>query len=154
VGIIVQLAAGLIFGIGLVVSDMANPAKVLNFLDFAESWDPSLAFVMGGAVAVAGIGYKLILARPRPLFAPSFQLPAQHVIDARILVGSAVFGIGWGLSGFCPGPALTSLGLGAPGTLAFVPAMLAGMAGARWLAARPVEPLLRKPHSARTVDPR
>src|SRR5512136_1707657 len=136
-GILVQLAAGLLFGIGLVVSGMANPAKVLNFLDFAGSWDPSLAFVMGGAVAVAGIGYRLILARPRPLFASSFQLPVQHALDARILVGPAVFGIGWGLSGFCPGPALTSLGLGAPGLLVFVPAMLAGMAAARWLASPP-----------------
>jgi len=136
-GILVQLAAGLLFGIGLVVSGMANPAKVLNFLDVAGSWDPSLAFVMVGAIAVTALGYRVILARPKPLFAAAFQLPTQRAIDARILVGPAIFGVGWGLSGFCPGPALTSLGLAAPGTLAFVPAMLVGMAAARLLSARP-----------------
>jgi uncharacterized protein len=143
-GILVQLAAGLLFGIGLVVSGMANPAKVLNFLDFAGTWDPSLAFVMGGGVLVTAIGYKIILARPKPIFAASFQLPTQRAIDARILVGPMIFGVGWGLSGFCPGPALTSLGLAAPGTLAFVPAMLIGMAAARRLSIRQAESPLRQ----------
>jgi uncharacterized protein len=143
-GILVQFAAALLFGIGLVISGMANPAKVLNFLDVAGTWDPSLAFVMGGAVAVTAIGYKLILMRPRPVFAPAFQLPTQRAIDARLLVGAAIFGIGWGLAGFCPGPALTSLGLGAPGTLAFVPAMLVGMAAARGLATPRAESHVRK----------
>jgi len=143
-GILVQFAAALIFGIGLVISGMANPAKVLNFLDVAGSWDPSLAFVMAGALAVTAIGYRLVLARPKPVFAPDFQLPTRRAIDARLLLGAAIFGVGWGLAGFCPGPALTSLGLGAPGTLAFAPTMLVGMAGARWLAAGRAEPHRRK----------
>jgi uncharacterized membrane protein YedE/YeeE len=144
-GILVQFIAALIFGVGLVISGMANPAKVLNFLDIAGSWDPSLAFVMAGALAVTAIGYRLLLARPKPLFAPTFQIPTRRQIDARLLLGAAIFGVGWGLAGFCPGPALTALGLGAPGTLAFVPAMLLGMAAARWLAAGRAEPQLRKP---------
>jgi uncharacterized protein len=144
-GILVQLAAGLLFGIGLVVSGMANPAKVLNFLDVAGSWDPSLAFVMAGAVAVTAIGYRMILAWPRPIFAAEFQLPMQRTIEARLLVGPVIFGVGWGLSGFCPGPALTSLGLAAPGTLAFVPAMLIGMAAARRLSARQTDGVVREP---------
>jgi uncharacterized membrane protein YedE/YeeE len=143
-GILAQFIAALIFGIGLVISGMANPAKVLNFLDVAGSWDPSLAFVMGGALAVTMIGYRLVLARPKPIFAPDFQLPTRRKIDARLLLGAAIFGVGWGLAGFCPGPALTSLGLGAPGTLAFVPAMLVGMAAARWLAAGRAQPQRRK----------
>jgi uncharacterized membrane protein YedE/YeeE len=142
-GILAQFIAALIFGIGLVVSGMANPAKVLNFLDVAGSWDPSLAFVMAGALAVTAIGYRLVLARPKPVFAPDFQLPTRREIDARLLLGAAIFGIGWGLAGFCPGPALTSLGLGAPGTLAFVPAMLVGMAAARWFAASRAQPRRR-----------
>ena len=147
-GILVQLAAGLLFGIGLVVSGMANPAKVLSFLDFAGTWDPSLAFVMGGAVAVAALGFRAVLARPKPIFAEAFQLPAPRTIDARILVGPAIFGIGWGRSGFCPGAALASLGLGASGTLAFLAAMMVGMAAARHLSARPAASPGRKPHEA------
>ena len=112
---LVQFVAGIMFGLGLVISGMANPAKVLNFLDVAGTWDPSLAFVMVGAVAVTAIGYRLVLARPKPLLASSFHLPTQRRLDARIFVGPAIFGIGWGLSGFCPGPAVTSLGLAAPG---------------------------------------
>lgn len=135
-GIALQLLAGLLLGLGLVVSGMADPAKVLNFLDLAGSWDPSLAFVMAGAVAVTMAGYRLVLARPRPLYAPVFDLPTKTAIDLRIIIGPAVFGIGWGLAGFCPGPALTSLALAAPGTLIFVPAMLVGMAIARWLGTR------------------
>lgn len=131
---LVTLALGLLFGLGLVLSGMANPAKVLNFLDLYGPWDPSLAFVMGGAVAVAFAGYRLVLRRRRPLAAESFQLPARRDLDARLLVGPAIFGVGWGLAGYCPGPALTALGLGATGTLAFVPAMLAGMWLARLLA--------------------
>ena len=148
-GIVTYLLAGLIFGLGLVLSGMANPAKVLNFLDIAGTWDPSLAFVMGGAVAVVAVGYRWVLGWPKPLFAAAFQVPTRRDIDLRLLVGPAVFGLGWGLSGLCPGPALTSLGLGAPGVLVFVPAMLAGMAAARWLArrqdARPAEPVPHNP---------
>jgi hypothetical protein len=129
--IIVNLALGLLFGIGLVVSGMADPAKVLNFLDPLGSWDPSLAFVMAGAVTVTFFGYRLTLARSRPVLGTAFQLPTRTELDRRILVGPAIFGIGWGLGGFCPGPAITALGLAQAGTLAFVPAMLIGMWAAR-----------------------
>jgi uncharacterized membrane protein YedE/YeeE len=133
---LVNLALGLLFGTGLVVSGMADPAKVLNFLDFTGTWDPSLAFVMGGAVVVAFVGYRLVLKRPAPVAAERFQLPTARGIDERIVIGPAIFGLGWGLSGFCPGPALTSLSLGAAGTLAFVPAMFVGMWAARLAVAR------------------
>ena len=131
---IVNLGLGLLFGIGLVISGMSDPAKVLNFLDLAGSWDPSLAFVMGGAVIVTFIGYRLVFRRDRPITGDSFHLPTRKDVDARILTGPAIFGIGWGLGGFCPGPALTAIGLAAPGTLIFVPAMFAGMWIARTLA--------------------
>ena len=96
----------------------------------------AFAFVMAGAVAVTALGYRIVLARPRPLFSPSFTLPSSNSIDARLVLRPAIFGIGWGLSGLCPGPAFASLGLGAAGVLAFVPAMTVGMAAARWAAAR------------------
>jgi uncharacterized protein len=116
---------------------MADPAKVLNFLDGAGSWDPSLAFVLAGATGTTFVGYRLVLARSRPLLAPTFQRPIATRIEARLLTGAAVFGVGWGLAGFCPGPAVTSLALGAPGTLVFVAAMLVGIAAAKTLAAEP-----------------
>ena len=125
------LLAGLIFGVGLVISGMADPAKVKNFLDLLGTWDPSLAFVMGGAVVVTAIGYALVLRQPAPRFEPRFHLPTATAIDARLIAGSTLFGIGWGLSGFCPGPAIVAIPLLAKGTLAFVPAMLAGMVLAR-----------------------
>lgn len=128
---LVNLGLGLLFGVGLVISGMADPAKVLNFLDLFGTWDPSLAFVMGGAVVVAFVGYRLVLARGEPIVGDSFHLPTRSDIDARVIAGPAIFGIGWGLGGFCPGPALTALGLGASGTLAFVPAMIIGMWTAR-----------------------
>ena len=127
---LVNLLLGLLFGVGLVVSGMSDPAKVLNFLDFFGSWDPSLAFVMGGAVLVAAVGYRLVKQRQRPVLAESFSLPTRKDIDSRLVVGAAIFGIGWGLGGFCPGPALTSLGLGSSGVLVFLPFMFAGL----WLA--------------------
>lgn len=126
--ILFGLAAGLLFGFGLVLSGMSNPAKVLNFLDFAGSWDPSLAFVMAGAAATAFIGYRLVWRRPQPVLAPRYDLPTANRIDARLLTGAVLFGIGWGIGGYCPGPAWTGLALGAAGTLAFLPAMLLGMA--------------------------
>lgn len=135
----VNLALGLLFGAGLVVAGMSDPAKVLNFLDLAGTWDPSLAFVMGGAVLVAFIGYRLVLTRRAPVAAPRFQLPVRRDIDGRVVVGPAIFGLGWGLAGYCPGPALAALGLGATGTLTFVPAMIVGMALAR-LAGEPRRP--------------
>ena len=134
--ILVNLGLGLLFGLGLVVSGMSDPAKVLNFLDLFGTFDPSLAFVMGGAVIVAFLGFRFTLRRPAPLLAGRFQLPTRTDIDARLIVGPALFGIGWGLGGFCPGPAFTGLGLGASGTLVFVGAMLAGMGAAHALAAR------------------
>lgn len=130
-GLAVNALAGLIFGLGLIVSGMVNPAKVLNFLDLFGSFDPSLAFVMAAAVAVTFAGYRLVLRRPRPILADRFRLPLAKHIDRRVIVGPAIFGIGWGLSGFCPGPAVTALPLLAKGTLIFVPAMLAGMAASR-----------------------
>jgi uncharacterized protein len=130
--------AGLIFGLGLLISGMANPAKVQNFLDLAGTFDPSLIFVMGGAVAATFLGYRFAFRRPSPVLVERFSLPAAKDIDARVVLGSALFGIGWGLSGFCPGPAIISLPLLAKGTLIFVPAMLIGIGLARLLVqARP-----------------
>ncbi len=131
---LVNLGLGLLFGIGLVISGMGDPAKVLNFLDLFGTWDPSLAFVMGGAVIVAFFGYRVVLKRPAPIADDRFHLPTRKDIDCRIIVGPAIFGVGWGLGGFCPGPALTALGLSATGTLAFVPAMILGMWAARLMA--------------------
>lgn len=119
--------AGLVFGLGLSLSGMVNPAKVQNFLDIAGSWDPSLAFVMGAAVVVTFIGYRLVWRQGRPLFDGSFHLPTLTAIDARLLGGAAIFGVGWGLGGFCPGPAISALGTGGPGALVFVAAMFAGL---------------------------
>jgi len=139
--VLVQFVIGVVFGLGLLVSGMSDPAKVLNFLDLggirAGTWDPSLAFVMAGAVAVTFIGYKFVLKRPQPIFAERFHLTDKADLDLRIILGPAIFGVGWGLVGFCPGPALTALGFGAPAALLFVAAMLAGMVLARWIANRP-----------------
>lgn len=138
--ILVQFLAGLLLGLGLVVSGMSDPAKVLNFLDLAAiasgGWDPSLVFVMAGAIAVAFFGFRAVLRRPRPLFEPAFTLPPTSGIDARIVIGPAIFGIGWGLAGFCPGPAFVALGAGSGAGAGFVLAMFAGMAIARMLLRR------------------
>ena len=132
--VLAGLAAGTLFGAGLAVSGMADPAVVLGFLDLAGSWNPALALVMAGAVSVAFAGYRLVLRRGRPLWGERFALPAARAIDARLLGGAALFGIGWGLAGYCPGPAVASLAALRPGTLAFVLAMLGGMILARTLA--------------------
>jgi hypothetical protein len=121
------LAAGLLFGLGLTVSQMANPTKVLDFLDLAGDWDPSLAFVLAGAVATAALGFRLVQCAGRPLLAPAFRLPSATRIDRPLLLGAAIFGLGWGLVGFCPGPALAALGLDGLPVPVFVLAMLAGM---------------------------
>jgi uncharacterized membrane protein YedE/YeeE len=138
--VIAQFFIGLIFGLGLVLSGMSDPAKVLNFLDLAgigsQSWDPSLALVMAGAVAVTFVGYQWVLKRPGPLFGEKFHLPTSRELDVRIVAGPAIFGVGWGLAGFCPGPALTALGFGTRAAVIFVIAMIAGMLLARWLANR------------------
>lgn len=127
------LGAGLLFGLGLIVSGMVNPAKVLNFLDIAGQWDPSLAFVMAGAALTVFLGYRFVFQMAAPKFAGTFVLPAATQLDARLIGGAAMFGIGWGLVGFCPGPALTALGTGVVPAGIFVTAMLAGMGGWRWL---------------------
>lgn len=128
-GLIASLAAGLIFGLGLILSGMADPAKVQNFLDIAGIWDPSLAFVMAGAIAVAAPGFWLVRRRAALLADPVFRTPlADAPIDRALIIGSAVFGIGWGLAGFCPGPALVSLPLATPGAIAFTAAMVGAIA--------------------------
>ena len=134
--ILSALAAGLLFGFGLVVSAMIDPAKVLGFLDLAGDWDPSLAFVMAGAIPVAALGFRLAARRRTPLLDGAFHGPARAAIDRPLLLGAALFGIGWGLVGYCPGPALTSLAVGRGETLIFVAAMLAGMAAHRLFALR------------------
>lgn len=122
------LASGLVFGLGLAVSGMMNPAKVIGFLDVAGDWDPTLAFVMGGALLVAVPAYRLIPKRERPVLEEEFSLPRKEAVDAPLVGGSVLFGVGWGLVGFCPGPAIAALGTGLVPVFAFVAAMLAGMA--------------------------
>lgn len=129
--IAVMFVSGLMFAFGLIVSGLANPAKVLNFLDFAGSWDPSLALTMAAAVATTAVGYRLAFRRNAPLLGGVFQLPTVTDIDARLVGGAALFGIGWGLVGFCPGPAVTALGAGSGAAVIFVAAMLMGMLVAR-----------------------
>ncbi|MFC4171595.1 DUF6691 family protein [Microvirga sp. GCM10011540] len=121
-------ASGLIFGLGLVISQMVNPAKVLAFLDVFGNWDPSLALVMGGAVAVSALGYAFAKRRGTPLLAPRLEIPTRRDLEPRLLAGAAIFGIGWGLVGLCPGPALTALAFGPWQVFVFVAAMIAGMA--------------------------
>lgn len=118
---------GLLFGLGLVISKMVNPAKVLGFLDVFGRWDPSLALVLGAAVGIAAIGYHLARRRKRPLLESEFQLPTRRDIDLRLIGGAALFGVGWGLVGFCPGPSLTALSYGMWQVATFVIAMAAGM---------------------------
>ncbi len=122
------LLCGLVFGFGLALSGMLNPVRVLGFLDVAGDWDPSLAFVLAGAVVVSAGGYLLSRRLVRPVLAPTFDLPTGRRIDPRLVGGAALFGIGWGLAGFCPGPAIASLSLGYGKSALFVVAMLVGMA--------------------------
>ncbi len=124
---LLALLAGLVFGIGLIVSGMANPAKVLGFLDLAGNWDPSLAFVMAGAVAVGAIAFAVAQRRTRSFLGLQMEIPSARELDARLLTGAVLFGVGWGIAGFCPGPALVALGMGEVKAVVFVAAMLAGM---------------------------
>jgi uncharacterized membrane protein YedE/YeeE len=133
----VSLVAGLLFGIGLCVSGMTRPEKVLGFLDVTGAWDPTLLFVMGGAVGVHFGAYRLVRRWPAPRYAERFVPPSFTRIDARLCLGAALFGIGWGISGYCPGPALVSLPSGQPSALVFVLTMLLGMALARPVLPRP-----------------
>lgn len=126
------LAAGLVFGIGIAISGMANPAKVINFFDVAGTWDPSLIFVMGGALIPTAIGYRILFGATRkPLFAAKYFVPTSRTIDAKLIGGSAAFGIGWGIAGFCPGGAIPALGIGFGPTATFLVAMMAGIVAAR-----------------------
>lgn len=125
---LVSLSLGVLFGAGLAVSGMTNPAKVQNFLDVFGSFDPSLALVMGGALAVSALGYQIARRREAPWLGERFELPTRSALDAPLLLGAALFGIGWGLGGFCPGPALAGLLQGKGGVYLFVAAMLAGVA--------------------------
>ncbi len=122
---------GLVFGAGIAISGMANPAKVLNFFDIAGAWDPSLAFVMGGALLVTAIGYQFVLTRSKPICEARFHLPTNRKLDMPLVAGSAAFGLGWGISGFCPGGAIPALGFGEPSAWAFVGSMLVGIFLAR-----------------------
>ncbi|NTX58581.1 DUF6691 family protein [Myxococcus sp. CA039A] len=129
--------AGLLFALGLGLGGMTDPAKVVGFLDVAGSWNPSLAFVMAGALGTYALLRRLILRRAQPVFADRFPAPPQADVDGRLVAGSALFGIGWGLSGYCPGPALVSLPVGGTTVLLFVGAMLVGMGAFRGMSRQP-----------------
>ncbi|MEP6939056.1 MAG: YeeE/YedE family protein [Rudaea sp.] len=129
--------AGFVFGIGLLLGGMTDPARVLGFLDVFGHWDPTLAFVMAGAVAVSAIGYRLVLARSRPWLAPTFHLPTARDLDRRLVAGAAIFGVGWGLAGYCPGPAIVSAAAGDPGVLLLLACMVLGWGVAERMPARP-----------------
>jgi uncharacterized protein len=123
------LVGGTLFGLGLTISEMVNPAKVIGFLDVAGDWDPTLAFVMGGALLVTVPAFRIMsIKRSQPVLEDDFELPTKKEVDARLVGGSALFGVGWGLSGFCPGPAVTALATGLTPVIAFVAALIAGMA--------------------------
>ncbi len=125
--ILSSLIAGIVLGAGLAISQMMNPGKVIAFLDFAGNWDPTLAFVMGGALIAAAPGFALAKKRATPALGGTFQIPTRRDIDVPLVVGAAIFGLGWGLSGFCPGPALAALSTGMWQVAVFVAAMVAGM---------------------------
>jgi uncharacterized protein len=124
---IASFIAGLVFGIGLIVSGMSNPAKVLGFLDLAGNWDPSLAFVMAGAIAVGAVAFAIAGRRATAILGGEMRLPTSRDIDRRLIAGSLVFGVGWGIAGFCPGPAIVAVGIGEWKALVFTAAMIAGM---------------------------
>lgn len=124
--ILLSFGCGVLFAVGLIVSQMVNPAKVLNFLDVAGQWDPTLAFVMGGAVLVTFPMFRLILKRPHPLFDRTFYVPNRQDIDGRLITGAILFGVGWGMAGLCPGPALTALASGLLPVFGFVASMAVG----------------------------
>ncbi len=128
---VAALICGLIFGAGIVLSGMANPAKVLNFFDIFGTWDPSLACVMGGALVVTALGYRFVLRQPAPMLDARFHLPTKRKLDVPLLGGAALFGVGWGIAGFCPGGSIPALGLGKLDALIFVVAMVIGIALAR-----------------------
>lgn len=132
---VAAFVAGLLFGIGLYTAQMVNPVKVLAFLDIAGRWDPSLALVMGAAVLITGLGFPLVLRRSKPLWGNNFTLPTRRDIDRDLLAGAALFGIGWGIAGYCPGPAIAALLIHPTEAIPFLLAMLAG----GWAQARRVQ---------------
>ena len=134
---LLALIAGVVFGIGLTVSGMTDPARVRGFLDLFGNWDPTLAFVMGGALIVMFVAWLIQPRMVKPLVDTSFHLPGTRHLDGKLLVGSALFGVGWGLGGLCPGPAIASLGTAPMSVAVFVIAMIAGMALHRFVADRP-----------------
>ena len=136
VALFVSFLSGLVFGLGLIVSGMANPAKVIGFLDLGGAWDPSLALVMVGAVAVGLVAFAVALRRPRSYLGAEMRLPTANRIDRRLVGGSVLFGVGWGIAGICPGPGLVAVGMGQPKALLFVVAMLAGMRVFEWIEQR------------------
>jgi uncharacterized membrane protein YedE/YeeE len=130
--IVAAMFIGMVFGVGIAISGMINPAKVLNFFDIAGTWDPSLALVMGAALFTAMIGYRIVFGQfPKPVLAEKFAVPTNMTIDARLLGGSAIFGIGWGISGFCPGGSIPALGIGETSALLFFVSMVLGIFVAR-----------------------
>ena len=131
--VLTSLLSGLVFGLGLIVSGMANPAKVLAFLDLGGAWDPSLALVMAGAIAVGFLAFLIAKKRTLSFLGAEMELPTARHSDRRLVIGSALFGVGWGIAGFCPGPSLVALGMGEPKALVFVVAMLVGMMVFQWL---------------------
>ena len=135
--LISALASGIVFGLGMAVSGMTNTDRIQAFLDIAGQWDPTLAFVMGGGLLVTFIGYKFVLKNPAPLFADTFAVPTRTDIDKALLIGAIMFGTGWGIVGYCPGPAIAGLSYGYSSTLLFVPVMVLGL-----LLAKPLGKLL------------
>ena len=131
--LLTSFISGMVFALGLGISGMTRPIKVIGFLDFFGAWDASLAFVMIGAIVVYFVAYHWSRKMSSPLLAPNFSLPRRGDLDANLILGAAIFGAGWGLGGFCPGPALTSLASGAPAVLIFVAAMVVGMYAHSWL---------------------
>lgn len=134
--LLVSVVAGLLFGLGLAVSGMTQPARVLGFLDPLGAWDPTLLFVLGGAVGVTVVAFRFVLRRPAPVLAVRFHLPSASAIDRPLVAGAALFGVGWGISGYCPGPGVSLLASPTWETWVFLPAMLAGIALYRSFGAR------------------
>jgi uncharacterized protein len=149
--IIVALPIGILFGLGILISGMSNPAKVLNFFDVAGNWDPSLALVMGSALMVTAIGYRLILRKDRPLLADRFSLPTSTRLDPALIGGSAVFGLGWGLTGICPGGLIPVLAIGRVEPLIFFVGLLAGLIATRVVRIRTAQPGVSAPLSRTTL---
>ena len=130
---IFSLISGVLFGFGLAISSMINPAKIVGFLDITGNWDPSLAFVMGGAVFVTAVTFRVILNRPAPMFANKFELPSKVNLDGKLILGAAIFGIGWAVSGLCPGPAISSIIFLDENLLIFISTLLLGsFIGKKW----------------------